>query len=106
MRGAVVDGSCERASLLQVRGKPARLGGFSSYSRRQNERIQLLNPVILTVSMRGLASESPPPQPPLHQRRFGMILEDRFDCGVERHLLHRVAEQVADHANVIGVRKL
>ena len=35
-----------------------------------------------------------------------MILEDRFDFGVERRILHRIAEQIADHANVIGVGEL
>src|SRR6202167_3057474 len=41
---------------------------------------------------------------PLNQREaFGVVFEDGLDWGVEGHLKLRVAEQIADHANVACV---
>src|SRR5260221_7367684 len=34
-----------------------------------------------------------------------MIFEDRFDLGAEWRLLHRVAEQVTDHSEVVRIGK-
>jgi hypothetical protein len=33
-----------------------------------------------------------------------VVLEDTFDVGADHNRLHRIAQQVADHAHAAGVR--
>src|SRR2546421_5598357 len=43
-------------------------------------------------------------QLPLDERvAFGMIFEDRFYLGVKWNLGHRIADQVSNHADIVGV---
>ncbi len=80
-----------RESVIGETQKPAQGGGFLLSRSRENETGLPRNPLSLADSMDGPANESPSDQLPLHQRPFGMVLEDRFDYGVERRILHRVA---------------
>src|SRR5690349_20134968 len=56
------------------------------------------------------AAESESRQPPMHQgeRRLGVVmrLEYRFDSRADRHLLPRIAQQVAHHPNIVRMRQL
>src|ERR1700720_1314556 len=40
---------------------------------------------------------------PLHERGIRMVFEDRLNRNVERRILHRVAEQITDHADVASL---